>query len=288
MDGNGVRVLVAENDVDAGTAVRDALAADGHEVTTVGDGAAALERLVDGSPVDLLITAIALPGRDGLALCRAVRADGPRRHLPIIVLTAVEGVVVEALDAGADDHLAKPFQPDELRARVRAALRIARHRAEAVAERDLSQALVESLQDGLLVLDDDGRILRANERIAALTGFSRETLVGARPPYPFWPASRAARYTARLAEALRAGRAGEVDRTYVRADGSRRFVIVSLARLDGAAADGAAFVSTVKDVTTRRAAEEDLRRSEARARELARAHAALGRVAGAVAEAPNR
>ena len=150
---------------------------------------------------------------------------------------------------------------------------------------DLLNALVESLQDGLLVMARDGRILGVNERIAELTGFAREALVGARPPYPFWPAADAGRYGAFLAAALSSGVAGEVNRTYVRADGARRYVIVSLARLRGAAADGAAFVSTIKDVTTRRAAEDELRRSEALARTLAREQAALGRVAEAVAEA---
>ncbi len=281
----GVRVLVAEDSGLAAAVIRDALLADGHEVEVAPDGDAALARLRDGRPADLLITDGEMPGLGGLAVCRAVRRDPALRHLPVIFLTAGEGMVVDALDAGADDHLPKPFRPEELRARVRAALRLARHRADAEAERDLSHALVESLQDGLLVLARDGRILRVNERMVALTGFAREDLVGRRPPYPFWPREDAGAYGDRLAAALRDGAAGEADRTYVRADGERRFVIVSLAALDLASADGAAFVSTVKDVTTRHGAEEELRRSEAVARALAREQAALGRVAAAVAEA---
>jgi diguanylate cyclase (GGDEF)-like protein/PAS domain S-box-containing protein len=281
----GVRVLVAEGDARAGAAVRDALTAAGHVAEVVPDGDAALARLRAGEPADLLITGAAMPGRDGFSLCREVRRDPALRGLPVIFLAAGADVVVHALDAGADDHVAAPFSPDELRARVRSALRMARHRADARSERDLSVALVESLQDGLLVLAGDGRILRANERLAAITGFPRAALVGVRPPYPFWPAALADAYGARLAEALSDGAAGEADRTYVRADGTSRFVIVSLARLPGASADGAAFVSTVKDITARRSALEDLRRSEALARELAREQSALGRVAAAVAEA---
>ncbi len=281
----GVRVLVAEDNALAAAVVRHALLADGHEIETAPDGEAALARLRDDRPVNLLVTDGTMPGRDGLWLCREVRRDPRLRRLPIIFLTAGDGVVVNALDAGADDHLPKPFRPEELRARVRAALRIARHRAEAETERDLSNALVESLQDGLLVMGRDGRILRVNERLVALTGFGRRELLGRRPPYPFWPESCAASYGDRLAAALGTGLAGEADRTYVRADGSRRFVIVSLARLDVASPDGAAFVSTIKDVTIRREAEEELRRSEAVARALAREQAALGRVAAAVAEA---
>ncbi|MGE0028261.1 MAG: diguanylate cyclase [Thermoleophilia bacterium] len=281
----GVRVLVAEDNGLAAAVIRDALQADGHEVEVAPDGDAALARLRGGGPVDLLITDGAMPGRDGMSVCREVRRDPALRHLPVIFLTAGEGVVVAALDAGADDHLAKPFRPDELRARVRAALRLARHRADAEAERDLSHALIESLQDGLLVMGRDGRILRVNERLVALTGFAREDLVGRRPPYPFWPRANAAAYGDRLAAALGTGVAGEADRTYVRADGEHRFVIVSLAALDVASPGGAAFVSTIKDVTTRRGAEEELRRSEAVARALAREQAALGRVAAAVAEA---
>ena len=66
-------------------------------------------------------------------------------------------------------------------------------------------------------LPGDGRILGVNERMADLTGFPREALVGARPPYPVWPAADAGRYGAFLAAALRSGVAGEVDRTYTRA-----------------------------------------------------------------------
>jgi diguanylate cyclase (GGDEF)-like protein/PAS domain S-box-containing protein len=283
--GAGVRVLVAEDNGLAAAVIRDALGADGHAVELAPDGDAALARLRDGGPVDLLITDGAMPRRDGLSLCREVRRDPALCGLPVIFLTASEGVVVDALDAGADDHLPKPFAAEELRARVRAALRLARHRHAAEAGRDLSDALVESLQDGLLVIGRDGRILRVNERLVALTGFARAELIGRRPPYPFWPAARTAAYGERLAAALRDGAAGEADRTYVRADGARRFVIVSLAALGVATTDGAAFVSTVKDVTSRREAEQELRRSEAVARALAREQAAIGRVAAAVAEA---
>ncbi|HTI32518.1 MAG TPA: diguanylate cyclase, partial [Miltoncostaea sp.] len=277
--------LVAEDSGFAASVIRDALTTDGHGVEVVGDGDEALARLREGAPVDLLVTGGDMPGRSGVSLCRAARRDPRLAGLPIIFLTSSDGMTVDALDAGADDHLSTPFRPDELRARVRAALRVARHRAEAEAERDLSRALVESLQDGLLVLTADARIVRVNGRFSTLTGFGREDLVGAGPPFPFWPAVRASRYGTLLRAALRTGLAGEADRTYVRADGAHRFVIVSLARLPGTSADGAAFVSTVKDVTTRRAAEEELRRSEAVARGLAREQAALGRVAAAVAEA---
>ncbi|HTI35573.1 MAG TPA: diguanylate cyclase [Miltoncostaea sp.] len=151
--------------------------------------------------------------------------------------------------------------------------------------RDLAAALIESLQDGLLVMGGDGRVLQVNERLADITGFAREELVGALPPYPFWPPALGAEYASRLNAALATGVAGEADRTYRRADGTTRSVIVSLARLPVSGPDGTAYVSTIKDATRRRAAEDELRRSAAVARELAREQTALGRVAEAVAEA---
>jgi two-component system, OmpR family, response regulator MprA len=123
----GAKVLFAEDD----RAVRDALARalelEGFSVRTVPDGAAALAAF-EADPPDLLIADVMMPGVDGLALCRALRARGDRT--PILVLTARAQVSdrVAGLDAGADDYLGKPFALDELLARARALLRRASYR----------------------------------------------------------------------------------------------------------------------------------------------------------------
>ncbi|MEI2697875.1 MAG: response regulator transcription factor [Microthrixaceae bacterium] len=119
------RILVVDDD----RAIRDSLdrllALEGHRVTTAADGASALDRMRSGS-VDLLVLDLMMPTVDGLTVCRVLRAEGDR--VPILMLTARTETSdrVAGLDAGADDYLPKPFDPEELLARVRALLRRAR------------------------------------------------------------------------------------------------------------------------------------------------------------------
>ncbi|WP_293859974.1 response regulator [uncultured Alsobacter sp.] len=89
---------------------------------TVADGGTQMRDLLARAAVDLVVLDVMMPGEDGIALCRALRADG---DLPVILLTAVSGDDdrVVGLEAGADDYVTKPFNPRELLARIRAVLR---------------------------------------------------------------------------------------------------------------------------------------------------------------------
>ena len=101
--------------------LKTTLSSQGYGVRSAGDGEQALEEMKNWPP-DLIITDLRMPVMDGLELCRRVRKDS---RLPIIVLSVKgeETIKVEALDAGADDYITKPFSVNELMARVRAALR---------------------------------------------------------------------------------------------------------------------------------------------------------------------
>ena len=118
----GPRVLIADDDRAIRESLERALELEGYTATVVADGVQALTALHREAP-DLIILDVMMPGVDGLGVCRVVRAEGSR--IPIMMLTArVEvGARVEGLDAGADDYLAKPFELDELLARLRALLR---------------------------------------------------------------------------------------------------------------------------------------------------------------------
>jgi two-component system response regulator MprA len=98
------------------------LAAEGFEVTAVGDGAAALVATERSAP-DVIVLDVALPDLDGLAVCRRLRGKG--LPTPILMLTARDAVSdrVAGLEAGADDYLVKPFASEELIARIRALTR---------------------------------------------------------------------------------------------------------------------------------------------------------------------
>ena len=124
-----MRILLAEDDNMIGTAVRDALRQDGYVVDWLRDGPRADTALSAGH-YDLMLLDLGLPGKDGLAILRSLRARG--NTTPVIVVTARDAVEsrIAGLDAGADDYIVKPFDLDELAARIRSALRRSAGRAE--------------------------------------------------------------------------------------------------------------------------------------------------------------
>lgn len=115
------KILVVDDEPQITRVLRSALASHGYEVQIAHDGISALEKMSAWSP-NMVITDLAMPRMDGIALCAEVRA---RSDVPIIVLSVrdQEGSKVEALDAGADDYVTKPFSIQELLARVRAHMR---------------------------------------------------------------------------------------------------------------------------------------------------------------------
>jgi two-component system response regulator BaeR len=115
------RVMIVEDELELAALVADYARAAGHVATVFGDGALALQAVRDDPP-DVLVLDLMLPGLDGVAVCRAVRAFST---LPIIMVTAkVEEIDrLLGLETGADDYLCKPFSPRELMARIKALLR---------------------------------------------------------------------------------------------------------------------------------------------------------------------
>ncbi len=115
-------LLLVDDDAPIRRMLERTLSAEGYEVESAADGGAALAA-VERSVPDAIVLDVSMPGVDGLAVTRRLRAKGLR--VPILLLTARDAVHerVAGLDAGADDYLVKPFDVDELSARVRALLR---------------------------------------------------------------------------------------------------------------------------------------------------------------------
>jgi two-component system response regulator MprA len=114
-------VLVVEDDVDIAGVLRRSLDKEGYDVRIAGDGEAALQESGVFEP-DAVVLDLGLPKLDGVEVCRRLREEG---DVPILVLTARDALEsrVEGLDSGADDYLVKPFERDELLARLRALMR---------------------------------------------------------------------------------------------------------------------------------------------------------------------
>ncbi len=117
-----MRLLVVDDDRALREVLRRALTLSGYEVRLAEGGAEALSEVSSTAP-DALVLDIGLPDIDGLDVCRLLRREGNR--VPVLMLTARDAVAdrIDGLDAGADDYLVKPFDIDELKARLRALLR---------------------------------------------------------------------------------------------------------------------------------------------------------------------
>ncbi len=124
-----MRLLLVEDDRMIGDSVRRGLRQDGFAVDWVQDGQAA-ELALDAEPYDCVLLDLGLPKKDGMEVLRGLRAK--RAAVPVVVITARDAVPdrVAGLDSGADDYVVKPFDLDELAARVRAVVRRRDGRAE--------------------------------------------------------------------------------------------------------------------------------------------------------------
>lgn len=118
-------VLVVEDDDHIAQVLRFMLQRQGFEVTVSTDGAAARSHIQQSRAPNLVLLDVMLPHVDGFELVRAIRGQDGWESTPVIMLTAKnqEADIVRALDAGANDYIVKPFQPNELLARIRRYLR---------------------------------------------------------------------------------------------------------------------------------------------------------------------
>ena len=150
------RVLVVDDDPPLRRMLERTLLAEGYDVTLAVDGGAALLAAERSAP-DVIVLDVAMPGLDGLAVCRRLRGKG--LPTPILMLTARDAVPdrVAGLEAGADDYLVKPFAIAELIARIRALTR-----------RGTEPGALLSYAD--LTLDTASRVATRGDRVAELTG----------------------------------------------------------------------------------------------------------------------
>ena len=124
-------VLFADDHEDTREMVRAIFESSGYEIQAVSDGEKAISAVREREP-DLLVLDLNMPGLSGFEVCRRIKANPFTAHVPVLMLTAQSDVEVkvEGYEAGADDYLAKPFDPRELRARASALLRLVRRESD--------------------------------------------------------------------------------------------------------------------------------------------------------------
>ncbi len=153
------QILIVDDDREIRELVRDFLSRHGFRVVTAGDGAS-MNLALAGNRIDLVVLDLMLPGKGGLDLCRELRATS---SIPILFLTAMgeETDRIVGLEMGADDYLAKPFNPRELLARVRAVLR----RAAAPVNAGANSAAAKRLRFAGWLIDFGRRRLEAPDGV---------------------------------------------------------------------------------------------------------------------------
>ena len=208
----GLRILVVDDEPAMVGAITALVGTAGHQVITAYDGDAALRRFEEEGP-DLVLLDLAMPGRDGVDVCREIRRTS---LTPIIVLTGEsdELAKVEALDAGADDYVTKPFGRQELLARMRAVLRRGEGGATSTAEAPLHVGAL-ALDIGLYRATVDGRevgltkteflllaaLVQARGRVVPHARLLAAGWPGERDPDPQWLKPHVARLRGKLVAA---------------------------------------------------------------------------------------
>lgn len=165
-----MNILIADDDTVSRQVLRAALVALGHDVVEAEDGAGAIAALALPGAPSLVILDWMMPGMDGLAVCRTLR-QSPGRYIYVILLTARDAPadMIEALDAGADEFLTKPFNNAELRARLKAGERVLALqddllRSQAVLKHEAAHDRLTGLWNRGRVLDELARELRRSRR----------------------------------------------------------------------------------------------------------------------------
>jgi two-component system phosphate regulon response regulator OmpR len=171
---SNARILIVDDDADIRRMLVEYLSGHGYEVSVAADGAQMRAEFEKARP-DVVLLDVGLPGEDGLALARYLRERHP---VGIIMVTAADGIVdrVVGLEMGADDYVAKPFDPRELRARLKSVLRRVQGEAAAPASASASPAR-DRRRIGRCTLDlDSRRLLDADGNDVAITAMEFDLL----------------------------------------------------------------------------------------------------------------
>ncbi|MDY0747724.1 ATP-binding protein [Paucibacter sp. R3-3] len=250
----GARILLADDNADMRAYLRNLLAVH-YEVLAVGDGEEALAR-ARAEPPDLILADVMMPRLDGLALLARLRSDPVLHEVPVMLLSARAGEEsrIEALAAGADDYVYKPFHARELLTRIGSLLELIRQRRQGEAR---FRAYMQATHDAVYRMSSDWREMRQ------LHG--RNFIADEEGPSHAWmqkyihPDDRAA-VQAAIAKAIASNSPFELEHRVIRVDGSLGWTLSRAIPLHDERGQIVEWFGAAADVTERRQAQEDLLR----------------------------
>lgn len=247
-------ILIVDDDPKNIKILFDILRQDGLQIAVAKSGESALSKVAKSLP-DLILLDALMPGIDGFETCRRLKADPKTRSIPVIFLSALDDVAkkVEAFKIGGVDYITKPFQVEEVLARVRTQLTL---RATQAQMRQLSE-VVENASEGIARLDERGCYLTVNAAYADILGYQPEATIGME-----WQATIHPDDLEKMQAAYRQMRLDgnvEVEAKGVRKDGSIFYqqVVMTIVRDDREQFIG--HYAFMKDITERKRREEILR-----------------------------
>lgn len=260
------RLLAVDDSITYLYALGSELRQEGYDVVLATSGEEALE-LLAVQPVDCILLDVIMPGLSGQDTCRRIKQRVEWRDIPLVMLTARDdrNAMIEGINAGADDYIAKSADFDVLKARLRAQLRRKhfedenRRMREKLVWRETEarfQRLIHSNIIGVILGDLGGRLTDANDAFLAMLGYSRAELEAGRlTSVELTPAEWHARDRVAIEQLRRSGSETPFEKEYLRRDGSRLPVVLGLVLMEGTDT----IVGFVLDRTEQKVAEEKLK-----------------------------
>ncbi len=266
-----MKILIAEDEKTSRKILERTLTKVGHDVEAVEDGLEALESIRKEVP-DVLITDWMMPNLDGVELCRRVRSLNLSSYLYVILLTALtqKENIIQGLDAGADDYIAKPFDRTELLARVRAGQRVVQLEKSVRESEERFRAISATAKEAILMMDNEGNISYWNPAAEKTFGYSSPEAIGKELHVLLAPGRYHGAYQKGFGKFKETGQGPVVGNTLeleaVRKDGTEFPIELSLSAIK--IKDRWHAVGILRDITERKWTEQLLRESERRSRKL--------------------
>ncbi len=251
------RILVVDDEPSVLELFSHILRESNYEVWTATTGRGGLGCARERRP-DVVLLDVMLPDVSGIEVCRALKQDV---NLPDVFVALCSGAAissthkVDGLDSGADDYIVKPITPDELRARVRALVRLQETTAALRASEQHFRGLVEILPVGVALLDPQGRVQTANPRVCSMLGYSVETELRQYTIFDLTTSEDHERIQTGTANARQNQPARSIECTLRKKDGAVMPAELSIAATGNGDDKPAGFVVVARDITERNEAE---------------------------------